>query len=108
MKNRLWLIIIIVGILALFLLALTDTAGATPLAGTRGGCPVVSQRYGLACTVQDAGVGWVSGTCQWGEYFLAQTARVFVPGQAVTVTGCVDDHGALRSVPGFALRISKR
>jgi len=57
--------------------------------------------------VRDAGVGWVSGTCQWGEYFLAQTLRTFRPGDAVTVSGCVDQHGTIFSAPGAPLRISR-
>jgi hypothetical protein len=80
---------------------------AAPRAGNRGGCSVRSQRAGLHCTVQDAGVGWVSGTCVYGEYFLAQTARTFAPGESVTVSGCSDDHNTLFSAPGYRLRISK-
>lgn len=76
-------------------------------AGNRGGCNPESRAIGLACVVRDAGVGWVSGTCQFGEYFLAQTLRTFRPGQSVTVSGCVDEHGALFGAPGAPLRISR-
>lgn len=76
-------------------------------AGNRGGCNKESRVIGAACTVQDAGVGWVSGTCIYGEYFLAQTARTFSPGQSVRVSGCVDQYGTLFSAPGFPLRIRK-
>jgi hypothetical protein len=80
---------------------------AAPMAGNRGGCSASSQRANLVCTVQDAGVGWVAGTCVYGEYFLAQTARTFAPGDSVTVSGCIDNHGTLFSAPGYALRIRK-
>jgi hypothetical protein len=80
---------------------------ASPMAGNRGGCSASSQRSGLQCTVQDAGVGWVSGTCVYGEYFLAQTARTFRAGDSVTVSGCIDNHNTLFSAPGYALRIRK-
>lgn len=98
----------IIGIIVLLALAvaiaLTDHTGATTLAGNRGGCSVQSRRYDLVCTVQDAGVGWVSGSCTYGEWFLAQTARTFVPGEPVTATGCVDDTDTLHSAPGTRWR----
>ena len=107
-RRVLLIILIIIGVLALFALALTDRTEAAPQAGNRGGCNAASRVSGLSCTVQDAGVGWVSGTCLWGEYFLAQTGRTFAPGDEVSVSGCVNEHGVITSAPGAPLRISKR
>jgi hypothetical protein len=106
--KRVAIAVIVIGLLLLFALALTDRAGAADLSGNRGGCAEVSKRSGLRCTVQDAGVGWVSGTCLYGEYFLAQTARTFRSGESVTVQGCIDNHATLYSAPGWPLRIRKQ
>jgi hypothetical protein len=107
MGKRAAVILLIVGIIVALVIVLNYRgAGAAPLAGNRGGCPLESRRYNLACQVQDSGVGWVSGTCLYGEYFLAQTARTFTPGP-VHVTGCVDDTNTIYSAPGFRLRITK-
>ena len=105
--RRVLLVLLLIGLLVAVVLVFSDPAGAAPLEGNRGGCNPASRAYGLTCTVQNAGLGWVSGTCVYGEYFLAQTARTFRPGQVVHVTGCEDQYGVLFSAPGFPLRISR-
>jgi len=74
---------------------------AASLAGNRGGCNISSRWYSLPCTVQDAGVGWVSGTCRLGQYFLFQTNRTFWPEQPVLVKACEDQRGVLFSTPDW-------
>lgn len=104
---RIVLGVLLIALVVALLISFTRAVGAAPATGNAGGCSESSKRYALACTVQDAGVGWVSGSCLYGEYFLAQTRRTFRVGDAVTVRGCVDEHGTLFSAPGFPLRISK-
>lgn len=87
---------------------ITLLAEAAPLDGNRGGCNKESQAIDLVCTVQDAGAGWVSGTCLYGEYFLAQTDRTFASGDNVSVSGCVNEHGVITSAPGAPLRVKRR
>lgn len=77
-------------------------------AGNRGGCNPASRVIDLPCTVQDAGIGWVSGVCVWGEYFLAQTIRSFAPGQPVSVSGCINQYGTITAAPGAPLRVTRR
>ncbi len=82
--------IIIIGSALILALALTDPAGAQTLDGNKGGCATRNQWKGLACTVTDAGVGFVSGTCEFGFWFArVPTARTFRLDQAVTVNGCL-------------------
>ena len=94
------LIAVAVCITLLVLFACVKTEAA-PLTGNRGGCNISSRWYSLACTVQDAGVGWVAVTCQVGEYGLFQTARTFRPQQPVKVKACEDQYGVLFSTPGW-------
>ena len=101
--------LLIIGILIALVILLTGgNAGAAPLEGNRGFCNYASRASGLACTVTDAGVGWVMGTCKWGEFFLAQTWRTFRPGQNVTVSGCEDQYGTLFGTPDYPLRVYRR
>lgn len=80
---------LISGILLALVITLAQPAGATPMAGNRGGCGRGNMWYGLACTVTDAGAGFVSGTCEFGLWFSrVSTARTFRLQQAVTVNGC--------------------
>jgi hypothetical protein len=67
-----------------------------PDLGNKAGCGRANMRYGVACTVTDAGNGFVSGTCQNGLYFSrVSTARTFRLGQAVKVRGCEGLGGEL-------------
>jgi hypothetical protein len=62
-----------------------------PVAGNLGGCGHNGRnlRYNIACTVTDAGQGFVSGTCDYGYWFSrVSTRRTFTLDQAVTVNGC--------------------
>lgn len=73
------------------LLSFTGAADAAPVAGNKGGCGHGNRNmvYGVACTVTDAGTGFVSGTCEYGLWFSrVATARTFRPEQAVSVNGC--------------------
>ena len=98
----------IAGALILLGLVLTEQVGAAALSGNKGGCARGNQVYGLACTVNDAGAGWVMGACEFGFWFgPVRTARAFSAGQAVTVSGCEGENAVLYSAPGFPLRISR-
>lgn len=60
-------------------------------AGNRGGCGRRGEnmRYGVACNITDAGVGFVSGACEDGLWFSrVATRRTFRLDQAVRVDGC--------------------
>lgn len=66
-------------------------SSGAPLPGNQGGCGHNNEnmRYGIACNVTDAGVGFVSGTCKSGYWFSrVATRRTFRLDQAVTVNGC--------------------
>jgi hypothetical protein len=83
------LALIVIGIILLVIWACTDTAGAAPLAGNQGGCGKGNQWYRVPCTVTDAGVGFVSGTCDYGLWFKdVPTRRTFWPDELVTVRAC--------------------
>ncbi len=61
-------------------------------------------RYGISCTVTDAGVGFVSGTCDFGYWFSrVSTKRTFRLDQPVRVNGC-EGSGSELYAP---IRISK-
>jgi hypothetical protein len=67
-----------------------------PELGNKGGCGRGNMRSGVACTVTDAGAGFVSGTCQNGLWFSrVSTARTFCLDQAVKVNGCEGLGGEL-------------
>jgi hypothetical protein len=110
-QRLLWAAIII-GLLIAIGWALTDTADAAPnhfpTAGNKDGCAAGNRWRGLACTVADAGPGWVSGDCDFGLWFgRTPTARTFKMGQAITVQGCEAMAGELFSAKGWPLRISR-
>jgi hypothetical protein len=91
------MVIVMALFLALFLaIVLPAGASAEPLAGNKGGCGRGNMRYGVACTVTDAGPGFVSGTCVYGYWFSrVATARTFRLDQSVTVNGCLGEGGEL-------------
>ena len=99
--SRAWYIVGSALAALIMLAAIASSVQAAPAAGNRGGCNIDSRWYSLACTVQDAGVGWVAVTCQFGEYGLFQTARTFRPQQPVRVKACEDQNGVLFSAPGW-------
>ena len=94
---------------ALVLLSLsTTTVSAAPNhfpdSGNKGGCAKANQVTNLACTVTDAGPGFVSGTCRFGFWFeRVATARTFKIDQAVRVNGCLGLNNELYA----PIRISK-
>lgn len=95
-------IIIMLGIL--IVVALTDHAGAAPLAGNKGGCGRHNMTT-VTCNVTDAGRGFVSGDCELGYWFSrVSTLRTFRVGQIVTARGCLGERGELYS----PIRISTR
>ena len=103
MKIRFPLILLV----ALVLLSVSAAAYAAPAAGNGGGCGHGNRNmvYGVACTVTDAGTGFVSGTCEYGLWFSrVATARTFRPEQAVSVNGCEGLGGELYA----PIRISRR
>ena len=80
--------IIIGGLIVLAILASTDRAGAASAAGNKGGCGR-NNMVSASCNVSDAGVGFVSGDCDWGYWFSrVSTRRTFQIGQLVNVYGC--------------------
>jgi hypothetical protein len=80
--------IILIGVALLAILVSTDHAGAAPVAGNKGGCGR-NNMVSVSCNVSDAGVGFVSGDCDWGYWFSrVSTRRTFRIGQIVNVYGC--------------------
>lgn len=67
-----------------------------PELGNQGGCGRGNMRSGVACTVTDAGAGFVSGTCQNGLWFSrVSTARTFCLEKGGKVNGCEGLGGEL-------------
>jgi hypothetical protein len=69
-------------------------------AGNGGGCDYQRNWWPRqSCTITDAGVGWASGSCRFGNWFdHVRTIRTFRPGQDVTVAGCRNLNGELTQV----------
>lgn len=95
MKRRLFVLIVLIALTIIICWVLTDTVGAAPLNGNRGGC-AARNVVTVQCEVSDSGPGYVSGNCAYGYWFSrVSTARAFRIGAAVTVRGCEGLGGEL-------------
>jgi|WetSurMetagenome_2_1015567.scaffolds.fasta_scaffold88302_2 hypothetical protein len=66
-----------------------------PELGNRGGCGR-NNMVTVSCNVADAGVGFVSGDCDWGYWFSrVSTRRTFRIGQIVNAYGCEGENQEL-------------
>ncbi len=92
-------------LLALVLILLMGhTAYGEDLAGNKGGCGR-NNLITVSCTVTDSGVGFVSGTCEFGYWFSrVSTGRTFPNGRGVTARGCIGLNQELYA----PIRISSR
>jgi hypothetical protein len=91
--HPLWraLLVLIIVLVALLVLAFVwpPPGEAAPLAGNKGGCGR-DNLIAVSCTVTDSGVGFVSGTCEFGYWFSrVSTGRTFPIGRGVTARGCI-------------------